>query len=146
MSRSVTFKGNPLTLVGDEVQVGQPAPGFELTNGTLDSVTAEDLKGKPTLISVVPSLDTPVCQVQTKRFNEEVAALGDQINAVTVSLDLPFAQVTSCAFGGENLDELYITSAVETMDEQALAEQPLAGALVQIDPGVRGVPAHAYAG
>ena len=96
MSRSVTFKGNPMTLVGDEVQVGQPAPGFELTNGTLDTVTAEDLKGKPTLISVVPSLDTPVCQVQTKRFNEEVAALGDQINAVTVSLDLPFAQGRFC--------------------------------------------------
>ena len=61
-------------------------------------------------------------------------------------VDLPFAQVTSCAFGGENLDELYITSAVHTMDEQALAEQPLAGALVRIDPGVRGVPAHSYAG
>lgn len=96
MSRSVTFKGNPLTLVGDEVQVGQPAPDFELTDGSMETVTVQDLKGKPTLISVVPSLDTPVCQVQTKRFNEEIAALGDQIHAVTVSLDLPFAQGRFC--------------------------------------------------
>lgn len=92
MSRTVTFKGNPLTLVGDEVQVGQSAPQCELTNGSLDSVTPADLQGKPTLISVVPSLDTPVCQVQTRTFNQRIAELGDQINAVTVSLDLPFAQ------------------------------------------------------
>ena len=100
MSRSVTFKGDPKTLVGDQVVVGQPAPDFELTNGSMETVTVQDLKGKPTLISVVPSLDTPVCQVQTKRFNEEVAALGDQINAVTVSLDLPFAQGRFCEGAG----------------------------------------------
>ena len=96
MSRSVTFKGNPLTLVGNQVEVGQPAPDFELTDGSLETVTVADWKGKPTLISVVPSLDTPVCQVQTKHFNEQVAALGDQIHAVTVSLDLPFAQGRFC--------------------------------------------------
>ena len=96
MSRSVTFKGNPLTLVGDQVELGQPAPDCELTNGSLETVTAADWKGKPTLISVVPSLDTPVCQIQTKHFNEQVAALGDQIHAVTVSLDLPFAQGRFC--------------------------------------------------
>ena len=82
MSRSVTFKGDPKTLVGDQVEVGQPAPDFELTNGSMETVTVQDLKGKPTLISVVPSLDTPVCQTQTKRFNEEIAALGDQVHAV----------------------------------------------------------------
>ncbi len=96
MSRNVTFKGNPLTLVGEEVQVGQAAPQCELTNGSLESVSPADLKGKPTLISVVPSLDTPVCQVQTRTFNEQISALGDQINAVTVSLDLPFAQGRFC--------------------------------------------------
>jgi len=96
MSRSVTFKGNPLTLVGDQVEVGQPAPDCELTDGSLETVTVANWKGKPTLISVVPSLDTPVCQVQTKHFNEQVAALGDQIHAVTVSLDLPFAQGRFC--------------------------------------------------
>ena len=96
MSRSVTFKGNPLTLVGNQVEVGQPAPDCELTDGSLETVTVANWKGKPTLVSVVPSLDTPVCQVQTKHFNEQVAALGDQIHAVTVSLDLPFAQGRFC--------------------------------------------------
>ena len=104
MSRSVTFKGNPLTLVGDQVEVGQPAPDFELTNGSLETVTVADWKGKPTLVSVVPSLDTPVCQVQTKHFNEQVAALGDQIHAVTVSLDLPFAQGRFC--GEEEVENM----------------------------------------
>jgi thiol peroxidase len=87
--------------------VGQPAPDFELTNGSMETVTVQDLKGKPTLISVVPSLDTPVCQTQTKRFNEEIAALGDQIHAVTVSLDLPFAQGRFCTSEGvENMQSL----------------------------------------
>lgn len=103
MSRpgAVTFKGTPLTLVGEEVKVGQQAPDFTLHyfDGALKTLTLADLKGKPTLISVVPSLDTPVCAEQTKRFNQELAALGDRINAVTVSLDLPFAQGRFC---GEN--------------------------------------------
>ena len=107
MSRSVTFKGDPKTLVGDQVEVGQPAPDFELTNGSMETVTVQDLKGKPTLISVVPSLDTPVCQTQTKRFNEEIASLGDQVHAVTVSLDLPFAQGRFCTSEGvENMQSL----------------------------------------
>ena len=80
---------------------------FELTNGSMETVTVQDLKGKPTLISVVPSLDTPVCQTQTKRFNEEIAALGDQVHAVTVSLDLPFAQGRFCTSEGvENMQSL----------------------------------------
>jgi thiol peroxidase len=107
MSRSVTFKGDPKTLVGDQVEVGQPAPDFELTNGSMETVTVQDLKGKPTLISVVPSLDTPVCQTQTKRFNEEIASLGDQVHAFTVSLDLPFAQGRFCTSEGvENMQSL----------------------------------------
>ena len=107
MSRSVTFKGDPKTLVGDQVVVGQPAPDFELTNGSMETVTVQDLKGKPTLISVVPSLDTPVCQTQTKRFNEAIASLGDQVHAVTVSLDLPFAQGRFCTSEGvENMQSL----------------------------------------
>ena len=100
MSRdaAVTFKGNPMTLAGDEVKVGGPAPEFELAyvdNG-IQTMTVADLKGKPTLISVVPSLDTPVCAIQTKQFNEQLAAMGDSVNAVTVSLDLPFAQGRFC--------------------------------------------------
>ena len=96
---AVTFKGNPLTLVGEEVQVGQPAPDFDLVfygEGGMHHITKADLLGKPVIISVVPSLDTPVCQVQTKTFNQKLAALGDSITAVTVSLDLPFAMNRFC--------------------------------------------------
>ncbi len=90
--------GNPLTLVGEAVQVGQAAPDFtaHFFDGSLQTLGLGDLKGKPSLISVVPSLDTGVCQVQTKKFNEELAALGDQVNAITISLDLPFAQNRFC--------------------------------------------------
>jgi thioredoxin-dependent peroxiredoxin len=104
---AVTFKGNPMTLAGDAVAVGQKAPDFKLHNfdkGALVAVTPADLKGKPTFISVVPSLDTPVCQVQTKRFNEELAGLGDRVNAITVSLDLPFAMNRFC--GAEHISNM----------------------------------------
>lgn len=109
MSRpgAVTFKGNPLTLVGDAVKAGQPAPDFTLhtyRDGAMKTVKPADLKGKPTIISVVPSLDTPVCQIQTKKFNEQLATFGDKINAVTVSLDLPFAMNRFC--GAENIKSL----------------------------------------
>lgn len=100
---AVTFKGNPLTLVGEEVKVGAPAPDFDLTfyKDGMHHVRKVDLLGKPTIISVVPSLDTPVCQVQTKTFNQRLAALGDTINALTVSLDLPFAISRFC--GAESI-------------------------------------------
>jgi thiol peroxidase len=108
MSRSgaVTFKGTPLTLAGEAVQVGKPAPDFKLNfyEGGLKEATLADLKGKPTIISVVPSLDTPVCQMQTKKFNEQIGALGDKVNAVTVSLDLPFAMNRFC--GAESIKNL----------------------------------------
>jgi len=109
MSRAgaVTFKGNPMTLAGEAVSAGQSAPDctlFAYENGGLVKVTPADWKGKPTFISVVPSLDTPVCQIQTKRFNDEVASLGDQVNAVTVSLDLPFAMNRFC--GAENIKNM----------------------------------------
>ncbi len=109
MSRSgaVTFKGNPLTLAGEAVKVGQAAPDFTLhafENGSMNAIKPADLKGKPTIISVVPSLDTAVCQKQTKRFNEELGSLGDKINALTVSLDLPFAMNRFC--GAENIKSI----------------------------------------
>jgi thiol peroxidase len=96
MSRpgAVAFKGNPMTLAGDAVKVGQSAPDFALRafeNGGLQTIKPADLKGKPTIISVVPSLDTPVCQIQTKKFNEQLGALEGKVNALTVSMDLPFA-------------------------------------------------------
>jgi thiol peroxidase len=101
-SGAVTFKGTPLTLAGQEVKVGSPAPDFKLHyfEGGMKELKLADLKGKPTIISVVPSLDTPVCQVQTKTFNTKLGELSDKINAVTVSLDLPFAQNRFCGAEG----------------------------------------------
>lgn len=103
---AVTFKGNPMTLVGEPVSSGQQAPDFKIhafEDGFVE-ITPSDLKGKPTLINVVPSLDTGVCQTQTKQFNEKLAAFGDKVNALTVSLDLPFAQNRFC--GAENITHL----------------------------------------
>ncbi|HEY2825981.1 MAG TPA: thiol peroxidase [Pirellulales bacterium] len=109
-SGAVTFKGNPMTLVGENPKVGAAAPDFTLHyfEGGMKTIKPADLKGKPTLISVVPSLDTPVCQVQTKKFNEQLGALGDRINAVTISLDLPFAQNRFC--GAEGIKNMRIGS------------------------------------
>lgn len=100
MSRSnvITFKGNAMTLAGDDLAVKSPAPAFTVhyADGGIQKLTKDDLAGKPTLISVVPSLDTPTCATQTKRFNQELGSLGDKINAVTISRDLPFAQARFC--------------------------------------------------
>jgi len=108
MSRSgaITFKGNPMTLAGEAVVAGQAAPDFKLHyfEGGMQELTLADLKGKPTLLSVVPSLDTGVCAIQTKKFNESLGALGDKVNAVTVSLDLPFAMNRFC--GAEEITHL----------------------------------------
>lgn len=112
MSRpgAVTFKGNPMTLVGEEVKVGQPCPDFTLHyfDGGLKTLKPSDLKGKPSFLSVVPSLDTPVCQTQTKKFNDQLANLGDKVNAVTVSLDLPFAMNRFC--GAESIKNMKVAS------------------------------------
>ncbi|SRR5690606_5252033 len=107
---AVTFKGTPMTLAGEEVKVGQPAPDFTLHyfEGGLKTLTLADLKGKPTLISVVPSLDTPVCATQTRQFNQQLAELGDKVNALTVSLDLPFAQGRFC--GAEGISNMRTAS------------------------------------
>jgi len=110
----ITFKGNPMTLAGQAIAVGSPAPAFELhyADAGLKKLTLEDLKGKPTILSVVPSLDTPTCATQTKRFNQELATLGDKINAVTVSRDLPFAQARFC--GAEDIKSIRTASDYQT--------------------------------
>lgn len=92
----ITFKGNPLTLIGAEVKVGDKAPDFKLTAKDLSQVTLASTAGKTRLISVVPSLDTPVCELQTKRFNEEASKLPASVAVLTVSMDLPFAQNRFC--------------------------------------------------
>ncbi len=102
MSRTnaVTFKGNPVTLEGSEVKVGQKAPDFKSVNSTLQPTTLADSAGKARLFSVVPSLDTPVCGTQTKKFEDGINALGDKVACYTVSLDLPFAQKRFCTSEG----------------------------------------------
>ncbi|QDV27388.1 thiol peroxidase [Aureliella helgolandensis] len=106
----ITFKGSPMTLLGNEVAVGSAAPEFTLHffEGGLKTLTKADLAGKPTLLSIVPSLDTGVCQIQTKRFNQELGALGDSVNSVTVSRDLPFAQNRFC--GAEDVKQMKVGS------------------------------------
>lgn len=92
----VTFKNNPVTLVGKEVSVGEKAPNFTVLANDLSPVTLEDSAGKVRLISVVPSLDTGVCSVQTNKFNEAAASLSDDVAILTISVDLPFAQKRWC--------------------------------------------------
>ena len=94
-----TMKGNPLTLIGNEVKVGDNAPDVTLVANDLSEVKISSFKGKKVIISAVPSLDTPVCDLETKRFNQEAAKLGDVV-ILTVSKDLPFAQKRWCAGAG----------------------------------------------
>ena len=97
---AVTFQGNPLTLVGKEASVGKNAQDFAVLGNDLSEVKLSDYKGKVIVISSIPSLDTPVCDVQTRRFNEEAGKLGDDVVVLTVSMDLPFAQGRWCGAAG----------------------------------------------
>ena len=103
---ATTLKGNPLTLIGPELKLGDTAPDFTLTDNSLKPVTLADTGTSVRIISVVPSLDTPVCDAQTKRFNEETAKLPG-VDIFTVSMDLPFAQKRWCgAFGVDKVKML----------------------------------------
>jgi len=103
----ITFQGNPLTLVGNQLKPGDTAPDFEVLANDLSPAKLSDFHGKVCVISVVPSLDTPVCDIQTRRFNEEAAALGDDVVVLTISMDLPFAQKRWCGAAGiENVQTL----------------------------------------
>lgn len=103
---ATTLKGNPFTLIGPELRAGDPAPDFSLVDNSLKTVTLKDTGDHVRIISVVPSLDTPVCDAQTKRFNEEAAKLHG-VDVLTVSMDLPFAQKRWCgAFGVDNVKML----------------------------------------
>ncbi|MBM6617456.1 thiol peroxidase [Bacillus suaedaesalsae] len=96
---SITFKGNSVTLVGNEVRVGDKAPDFTVLANDLSPVTLENTKGSVRLISVVPSVDTGVCDAQTRRFNEETSTI-DNVKVLTISVDLPFAQKRWCGASG----------------------------------------------
>jgi len=93
----VTFKGNPLTLVGPALKVGDKAPDFNVLDNGMQPVTLKSSAGKVRLFSVVPSLDTPVCDIQTVTFNKRAAELSENVKLYTVSVDLPFAQTRYCA-------------------------------------------------
>lgn len=99
-ARTVTLRGNPLTLGGTEVKVGQAAPDFTAVDNNLQPVRLSDAKGKVVILSSVPSVDTPVCDKETRRFNEEAAKLGAGIEVWTISMDLPFAQKRWCGAAG----------------------------------------------
>ncbi len=106
-SKTVTMKGKPLTLVGTQVRVGDVAPDFEVLANDLSPVKLSSFRGKVVVISSVPSLDTSVCDLQTRKFNEQAAALGDGVAVLTISMDLPFAQKRWCGAAGiENLQTL----------------------------------------
>ncbi len=105
----ITFKGNPFTLLGTPVQKGDKAPDFTALANNLTPKGPADYKGKTIIISVVPSLDTGVCDLQTKRFNTEAAALGGGVQILTISCDLPFAQARWCGATG--------STALETLSD-----------------------------
>jgi thiol peroxidase len=98
--RTVTMKGKPLTLAGNELKVGDAAPDFEVVANDLSAVKLSSFKGKVCIITSVPSLDTSVCDIETRRFNEEAGKLGGDIVILAISMDLPFAQKRWCGAAG----------------------------------------------
>jgi thiol peroxidase len=96
----ITMKGSPLTLIGEEAKVGDPAPDVEVLDNDLSPVKLSSFSGKICVISSVPSLDTPVCDMETRRFNEEAGKLGPDVVILTISMDLPFAQKRWCGAAG----------------------------------------------
>ena len=110
----ITMMGNPLTLVGNEVQEGDAAPDFVVLDNNLNEVRFSLFLGKTCIISSVPSLDTPVCDLETKMFNEEAGRLGKDVVILTISMDLPFAQKRWCAAAG--------VEAVQTMSDHRDAD------------------------
>ncbi len=96
----VTFKGGAMTLLGPEVKVGDKAPNFKVADNGMQPATLDSFRGKIKIISAVPSLDTPVCDMETRRFNEEAGKMPDNVVVLTVSMDLPFAQKRWCAAAG----------------------------------------------
>jgi len=95
-----TFQGNPLTLLGKEVAVGQEAPDATVLDNDLQPVSISSLRGKKLIIASVPSLDTPVCDMEVRRFNQEASRLGEGVEVLTISMDLPFAQKRWCGAAG----------------------------------------------
>lgn len=111
---AVTMKGNPLTLLGNELKTGDTLPDVELIANDMSHVMLSSYHGKVCIVSAVPSLDTPVCSIETRRFNEEAAKLGDNVAVLTVSMDLPFAQKRWC--GAEGVERVVTLSDYRNAD------------------------------
>jgi len=105
---AVTFKGSPVTLVGPELKVGDKAPSFKLVGNDLADVESASFEGKVLVLSVVLSLDTPVCNTEIRKFNEKAAGLSEDVRILAVSLDLPFAQARFC--GAEGIERVMTAS------------------------------------
>jgi len=105
---AITFQGNPLTLIGPALTAGSPAPQFTLTANDLSDLKSDTFAGKLLVLSVVPSLDTPVCAVQTRTFNQRATQLAQDVIVLTVSMDLPFAQKRFC--GAEGIQRVVTAS------------------------------------
>jgi thiol peroxidase len=97
---AVTMRGNPMTLVGPELKPGQKAPAFTAVGKGLAPVTLDQFKGKVKIIAAIPSIDTPVCDAETRRFNEEASKLPGDVQILAISMDLPFAQARWCGAAG----------------------------------------------
>ena len=124
---TVTLRGNPVTLGGSEIKPGQPAPDFTVTDNALHPVTLKSGAGKVLILSAVPSLETPVCDTETRRFNQEAGTLGAGIEVWTISMDLPFAQKRWCGAAG--------ATAVKTLsDFRERSFAPAYGVLVKDGP------------
>lgn len=111
-ANATTMRGNPLTLLGPEHKPGDKLPDFTLVDTGLKPVRSADTNGHVRVFSVVPSLDTPVCDAQTRRFNQEATRLGDSVRILTVSMDLPFAQKRWC--GAAGVDRVQTLSDYQT--------------------------------
>jgi len=99
---TIKFKGNPLALVGRQPGVGDTAPDFEVLTNDLSPLKLSELQGKVLVICSVPSLDTPVCDTEVRKFNEQATSLGDDVAVLVISMDLPFAQSRWCGAAGVN--------------------------------------------
>ena len=127
----ITLRGNPINTVGELPSVGSPAPAFSLTGADMGAVSNEQFSGKPVVLNIFPSVDTPVCATSVRTFNERVA--GGGVTVVNVSKDLPFAQKRFC--GSEGIENVTTASAFrDSFGEDygvSIADGPMAGLLAR---------------
>jgi thiol peroxidase len=127
----ITLRGNPINTIGELPAVGSPAPGFALTGTDLGAVTIDQFRGKPLLLNIFPSVDTPVCALSVRTFNERAGAAG--VSVLCVSKDLPFAQKRFC--GAEGIENVATASAFrDSFGEDygiTITDGPMAGLLAR---------------